>query len=130
MSFQEIENLSKADLKNKLSQMGMSLDREDHPRDYYAQLYLEKSNAKNKITRDNTPFYNNRVLRRKRERVRIKETDKELIDDPNYEEEEYEEEEEEIIDENESEGYINEELEEKDEEEKGKNLSKRKNKKK
>ena len=128
MSFQEIENLSKADLKNKLSQMGMSLDREDHPRDYYAQLYLEKSNAKNKITRDNTPFYNNRVLRRKRERVRIKETDKELIDDPNYEEEEYEEEEE-IIDENESEGYINEELEEKDEEEKGKNLSKRKIKK-
>ena len=71
MSFQEIENLSKADLKNKLSQMGMSLDREDHPRDYYAQLYLEKSNAKNKITRDNTPFYNNRVLRRKSERVRI-----------------------------------------------------------
>jgi hypothetical protein len=109
--------------------MGMSLDREDHPRDYYAQLYLEKSNAKNKITRDNTPFYNNRVLRRKRERIRIKETDKELMDDPNYEEEEYEEEEE-IIDENESEGYINEELEEKDEEEKGKNLSKRKIKKK
>ena len=123
MSFQELENLSKADLKNKLSQMGMSLDRDDHPRDYYAQLYLEKSNAKNKITRDNTPFYNNKVLRRKRERVRIKETDKELIEDPNYEEEEYEEEEE-IID-NESEDFINEELEEKD-----KNLSKRKNKKK
>ena len=127
MSFKEIEGLSKADLKNKLSQMGMSLDRDDHPRDYYAQLYLEKSNAKNKITRDNTPFYNNKILPRKRERESIKETEKELIDDPNYEEEEYEEEEE-ILDEGEN--FINEELEEKNEEEKGNYLSKRINRKK
>ena len=132
MSLQEIEGLSKADLKNKLSQMGMSLDRDDHPREYYAQLYLEKSNAKNKITRDNTPFYNyNKTLRRKRERVKIKETDKELIDDPNYEEEEYEEEEE-IFDEDEGEDFINKESEEKNEEseDKRKNSSKRKMRKK
>ena len=131
MSFQEIEGLSKADLKNKLSQMGMSLYRDDRPRDYYVQLYLEKSNAKNKITRDNTPFYNNKILRRKRQRQRIKEkeTHKDLNDDPNYEEEEYEEEEE-INDEDED-AIKEEELEEKsEEEEKGKNLSKRKNKKK
>ena len=123
MSFQEIENLRKTDLKNKLSQMGMSLDRIDHPRDYYAQLYLEKSNAKNKVTRGNTPFYKNKILRGKRERGRIKETDKELIDDPNYEEEEYEEEEE-IFDKD-NEDLMSEESEEKE----GKNLSKRKIKK-
>ena len=125
MSFQQIKGLSKSDLKNKLFQMGMSLDRDDHPRDYYAQLYLEKSNAKNKITRDNTPFYNNKMLTRKRQRESIKETEKELIDDPNYQEEEYEEEEE-IIDEDKD--IVGEELEEKSEEdEKGINFSKRKN---
>ena len=111
MSYQEIENLSKADLKNKLSQMGMSLDRNDHPRDYYAQMYIEKSNAKNKITRDNTPFYKEQMLGEKRERQ--KEIDKELLEDPNYEQEEIEEEEEEILDENEP----NEESEEKQEKE-------------
>ena len=110
MSYGEIEGLSKSDLKNRLTQMGMSLDKYDHPREYYAQLYLEKSNAKNKITRDNTPFYRNEMLRGKRERVREKETDKELKNDPNYEEEEYEEEEE-IIDEN-DEDYVYEESEE------------------
>ena len=126
MSFKEIENLSKADLKSKLSQMGMSLDRIDHPRDYYVQLYLEKSNAKNKVTRGNTPFFRNKILRGKRERERIKDTDKELIDDPDYEEEEYEEEEE-IFDKD-DEDFIGEESEEKDEKEE-KNVSKRKAKK-
>ena len=120
MSYQEIEGLSKADLKNKLSQMGMSLDRNDHPRDYYVQLYIEKSNAKNKITRDNTPFYNNQMLNSKREREKGKETKKELMEDPNYEEEEYEEEEE-IIDDDDDENYVYEESDEKEEkEEKGK----------
>jgi hypothetical protein len=125
MSYEELEGLSKADLKNKLSQMGMSLDRIDHPRDYYAKLYIEKSNAKNKITRDNTPFYRNEMLRGKRERAKEKETDKEIMDDPNYEEEEYEEEEE-IIDEN-DEDYVYEESE--DIKEKGKNNLKRKTRK-
>ena len=122
MSYQEIEGLSKADLKNKLSQMGMSLDRNDHPRDYYVQLYIEKSNAKNKITRDNTPFYNNQMLNSKREREKGKgkETKKELMEDPNYEEEEYEEEEE-IIDDDDDGNYVYEESDEKEEkEEKGK----------
>ena len=132
MSYQEIEGLSKADLKNKLSQMGMSLDRNDHPRDYYVQLYIEKSNAKNKITRDNTPFYNNQMLNSKREREKGKgkETKKELMEDPNYEEEEYEEEEE-IIDDDDDGNYVNEESEEKEEKvEKGKFSSRRKSAKK
>ena len=123
MSSQEVENLSKADLKKKLNQMGMSLDRIDHPRDYYVQLYLERSNDKNKVTRGNTPYYRNKILHQKRGRGMIKETDKELIDDPNYEEEEYEEEEE--IFEKDDEDLIYEESEEKEK----KNLSKRKNKK-
>ncbi len=46
----------------------MSLDRSDHPKNYYMKMYLEKSNAKNKITRDNTPFYSEQIISRKRER--------------------------------------------------------------
>ena len=68
MSNKELEGLSKADIKSKLSNMGMSLDRNDHPKDYYVQLYLEKSNAKNKVTRDNTSFYNPRFINEKRSR--------------------------------------------------------------
>ena len=109
MSYQEVENLSKAELKNKLFQMGMSLDKKNHPRDYYVEMYLEKSNAKNKITRDNTPFNREQMLRGKRERQ--KETDKELLEDPNYVPEEFEEEEEEVLDEDE----VQEESEEKEE---------------
>ena len=133
MSYQEIEGLTKADLKNKLSQMGMSLDRIDHPRDYYIQLYLEKSNAKNKITCDDTKFYRNQMLHSKREREKGKEIDKELKEDPNYEEEEYEEEEEIIDDEDyDSLAYeSSEEFGEKGEKnQKGKYSSKRKNAKK
>ena len=126
MSYTEIEKLSKADLKNKLAQMGMSLDRNDHPWDYYAQLYLEKMNTKNKITRDNTPFYKNKVLKSKRGRERTKEKDKELLEDPNYEEEEYEEEDE--IKDDDDEDYLYEEGEEEidDNNEKEKSRSKRK----
>ena len=109
MSYQEVENLSNAELKNKLFQMGMSLDKKNHPRDYYVEMYLEKSNAKNKITRDNTPFNREQMLRGKRERQ--KETDKELLEDPNYVPEEFEEEEEEVLEEDEEQ----EELEEKGE---------------
>ena len=130
MSFQEVEKLSKAELKNRLTQMGMSLDRNDHPRDYYVQLYLEKANSKNKITRDNTPFYKKKMLRGKRERERGKLKDKELIEDPNYEEEEYEEEEEynDVDDSDEDEDYIYEEEEEEinDNVEKEKSKTKRK----
>ena len=128
MSFQEIEKLNKAELKSKLAQMGMSLDRNDHPRDYYVQLYLEKTNSKNKVTRDNTPFYKNKVLKNKREREKTKEKDKELLEDPNYEEEEYEEEEE--IKDDEDEDYIYEEEEEQrdDNNEREKTKTKRKRK--
>ena len=68
MSYLEAEGLSKSELKTRLTQMGMSLDKDDHPKDYYMQLYLDKYNAKNKVTRDNTPFYKEEMLRGKRER--------------------------------------------------------------
>ena len=69
MSNQEIKGLSLSELKMKLSNMGMSLDRADHPKNYYEKLYLEKSNAKNKVTRNDTPFYHERIINRKRERT-------------------------------------------------------------
>ena len=97
MSFQEIEKLSKSHLKMKLAQMGISFDRSDHPKNYYVQLYLDKSNAKNKVTRDNTSFYNEGILREKRQRERSKDKSEEKVKDEydsEYEEEEYEEEEE------------------------------------
>lgn len=87
MSYLEAEGLSKTELKNRLTQMGMSLDKYDHPKDYYMQLYLDKYNAKNKVTRDNAPFYKEQVLLGKRERDRS-------YDAQNYDEVEYEEEDE------------------------------------
>lgn len=87
MSYLEVEGLSKSELKSRLTQMGMSLDKLDHPKDFYMQLYLGKYNAKNKVTRDNTPFYKEQVLQGKREREKS-------YDGQNYDEVEYEEEEE------------------------------------
>ena len=73
MSYQGIETLSKSELKAKLNKMGMSLDRNDHPKNYYKKLYLEKSNAKNKVTRDNTPFYQEQIIiNKKRQRTSSK----------------------------------------------------------
>ena len=57
MTSREVKSLSVADLKFKLGRMGMSLDKSEHPKDYYVKMYLDKSNAKNKVTRNNTPFY-------------------------------------------------------------------------
>jgi hypothetical protein len=93
----------------------MSLDRTDHPKDYYVQLYLDKSNAKNKITRDNTSFYKeSNILKGKRKREQIKENiDDKDENDSNYEEEEYEYEEEyEEGDDDKDSDYIYEENEE------------------
>ena len=96
MSYPEVKNLSKADLILKLSKMGMSLDRTKHSKDYYLQLYLDKSNAKNKITRDKTSLNYEKITNRKRARTKsndlfeIKENKYES-QDQNYEEEEYEE---------------------------------------
>ena len=53
----KIKNLTKSEIKNRLFQMGMSLDKEEHPKGYYVKLFLEKYNAKHKVTRNNTPFY-------------------------------------------------------------------------
>ena len=97
MSYEETEGLTKMDLKNKFSQIGMPLERNDYPREYYAQFYPEKSNSKNKITRDNTPLYRNQMLLNKRGREKGEKTDEELMEDLNYEEEYEEEEEEEMM---------------------------------
>ena len=77
MSYPNINDLTIADLRQKLGKMGMSLDKKEHTKDYYVQLYLDKSNAKGKITRGNTPFYNeNIIINRKRERTISKSIDK------------------------------------------------------
>ena len=97
MSNRNLKNYTKPELKSKLAQMGMSLDRSDHPRNYYMQMYLEKSNAKNKVTRDNTPFYSEQIINRKREREqtsdkkRVLRSKKKIEEDLSYEEEELEE---------------------------------------
>ena len=82
MSNKELEGLSKADIKSKLVNMGMSLDRTDHPKEYYVNLYLEKSQAKNKVTRDNTTFYNPQFINEKR----IRPTEENIYDSYNSEE--------------------------------------------
>ena len=66
----EIRNLPKGDIKYKLSQMGMSFDRTNYPKEHYVQLYLDKSNAKNKVTRNNTPFNKEKIMNRERERIK------------------------------------------------------------
>ena len=78
MSNQDIKGLSKSELKMKLSKMGMSLDKREHPKNYYEKMYLNTSNAKNKVTRNNTPFYNERIINRKRERERTSDKKKKI----------------------------------------------------
>lgn len=70
MSDIDISNLSKTELKHLLRTMGMSLDRQKHSKDYYAQLYSTANKAKNKVTRDNTSFAfdDSQMTRRKRRR--------------------------------------------------------------
>ena len=75
MSYRERSSLLESDYKMKLSKMGYSLDRNDHPDNYYRNMYFEKSNAKNKITRDNTPFYqehSEQIINKKRQRTSSK----------------------------------------------------------
>ena len=64
--------MSKNELKSRLIKMGMSFDKTDHPKSYYLNLYLEKFNAQNKITRSKNSF-GREMLKVKRERVNSKE---------------------------------------------------------
>ena len=66
MSTREKETLLKSDYKSKLNRMGVSLDRTDHPLNYYKQLFYEKSNAKSKVTRNNTHFYKEQIIIKKK----------------------------------------------------------------
>ena len=77
MSYKDKDYLSESNFKVKLAKMGYSLDRADHPKDYYKNMYYEKSNAKNKITRGNTPFYQedfDQIINKKRQRSSSKKT--------------------------------------------------------
>jgi len=77
MSYRDKDYLSESNFKVKLAKMGYSLDRADHPKNYYKNMYYEKSNAKNKITRDNTPFYQedfDQIIKKKRQRSSSKKT--------------------------------------------------------
>ena len=74
MSNREKESLLKSDYKSKLNKMGVSLDRTDHPLNYYKQMFYEKSNAKSKVTRNNTPFYKEQIINKKRQRSSSKKT--------------------------------------------------------
>ena len=77
MSYRDKDYLSESNFKVKLVKMGYSLDRADHPKNYYKNMYYEKSNAKNKITRDNTPFYQedfDQIINKKRQRSSSKKT--------------------------------------------------------
>jgi hypothetical protein len=95
MSYREKDFLTESDFKVKLVKMGYSLDRADHPKNYYKNMYFEKSNAKNKITRDNTPFYQedlSQIINKKRQRSSSKKTNqkKNLGFDEDDEEENFE----------------------------------------
>ena len=71
-SISEIKSMSKNELKSRLIKMGMSFDKTDHPKSYYLNLYLEKFNAQNKITRSKISF-GREMLKVKRERANSKE---------------------------------------------------------
>ena len=68
MSNQDKKGLTGSSYKMRLEQMGMSFDRMYHPESYYEKMYLNTSNAKSKVTRNNTPFYHEQIINRKRER--------------------------------------------------------------
>ena len=71
MSYSQMKNWSKNELKNRLLKMGISLDKNEHDREYYENLYLQQLNAKNKFTRNNNYFgRKQQLLNNKRERNR------------------------------------------------------------
>ena len=73
MSYSQMKNWSKNELKNRLLKMGISLDKNEHEREYYENLYLQQLNAKNKFTRNNNYFgRKEQLLNNKRERNRSK----------------------------------------------------------
>lgn len=68
-----IEDLSMSELKSLLQRMGMSLDRKNHPKKYYVNLYRSKTKQKHKITRNETSFAcsQSKTTNRKRKRSKI-----------------------------------------------------------
>ena len=73
MSYSQMKNWSKNELKNRLLKMGISLDKNEHEREYYENLYLQQLNAKNKFTRNNNYFgRKQQLLNNKRERNKSK----------------------------------------------------------
>ena len=76
MSSKRMKALSESAFKKKLEQMGMSFNRTDQVDNYYEKMYINASNAKSKVTRNNTPFYKEGIINRKRERERELTTEK------------------------------------------------------
>ena len=90
MSHQTKESLLESEYKSKLNRMGVSLDRSYHPLNYYKEMYFDKSNAKNKVTRNNTPFYREQIINKKRQRSSSKKNNKLNFDEINEEQNEEE----------------------------------------
>ena len=90
MSHQTKQSLLESEYKSKLNRMGVSLDRSYHPLNYYKEMYFDKSNAKNKVTRNNTPFYREQIINRKRQRSSSKKNNKLNFDEINEEQNEEE----------------------------------------
>ena len=80
MSNKRMKALLESGYKRKLEQMGMSFNRTDQPDNYYEKIYLNTSNAKNKVTRNNTPFYKDDIINRKRKRERTSEKKSKIKD--------------------------------------------------
>ena len=68
MSDSQVKNMSKNEIKNMLMKMGVSLDKNEHEKSYYENLYLKICNKKNKRTRSNNLYYREQFLKAKRER--------------------------------------------------------------
>ena len=50
MKKSDIEKLNILEIKNLLIQEGVTLDKKEHPKDYYIKLYLENSKKLNILT--------------------------------------------------------------------------------
>ena len=86
MSNRDKKGLTGSSYKIRLEQMGMSFDRMYHPESYYEKMYLNTSNAKSKVTRNNTPFYHEQIINRKRERERESNKKKKIARNKVYDE--------------------------------------------
>ncbi|MCQ2819413.1 MAG: hypothetical protein MJ252_19295 [archaeon] len=65
---EKMNNLTKAELKRRLMNMGMSLDQDDHPLEYYRKMYEDTNKKENKLTRNRVYFAPGEYSEKKRPR--------------------------------------------------------------